>query len=115
MPDSPMVFDLAGLDRQTGGDRALRFEIVQMFLEDCPMRVGELRAAIERGDAFAIRTIAHTLKGAAGYLSAARVHAAARDLETIGREARLADAAAALERLATAVAELIPELRRIEP
>ena len=39
------VFDPEGFQRQTGGDADLRAEIVQMFLEDCPARVEEIRAA----------------------------------------------------------------------
>jgi HPt (histidine-containing phosphotransfer) domain-containing protein len=110
--DVRKVFDLAALDRQTGGDRTLGLEIVQMFLEDYAMRLAAIRAAVEQGDAKGMLTTAHTLKGAAAYLSAAFVVEAAARLETIGREGRLAEAAAALERLDAAVAQLIPELRK---
>ena len=106
------AFDLAALDRQTGGDRALGLEIVQMFLDDYAMRVAAIRAAVEQGDAKGILTTAHTLKGAAAYLSAVFVVEAASRLEKIGREERLAEAAAALDRLDGAVAQLIPELRK---
>jgi HPt (histidine-containing phosphotransfer) domain-containing protein len=112
MSDARKVFDLAALDRQTGGDRTLGLEIVQMFLEDHEMRLAAIRAAVERGDAQGVTTTAHTLKGAAAYLSAAFVVESASRLETIGREGRVADAAAELERLDGAVAQLIPELRK---
>ena len=108
--DAPAVFDLAVLDRQTSGDRELAIEIVQMFLEDYAMRLAAIHVAVEQGDARGLVTTAHTLKGSAGYLSAGRVAEAAGRLEAIGREGRLADAAAALEQLDGAVAQLIPEL-----
>ena len=110
--EARVVFDRVAFDRQTGGDRALGMEILQMFLEDCPARVAAIRAAVERGDSPGIRTAAHTLKGSAGYLWAMFVVDAAASLERIGREGRLGEAAAALEQLESAVAQLTPELQR---
>jgi HPt (histidine-containing phosphotransfer) domain-containing protein len=112
--DTRSVFDLAALDRQTSGDRELQLELVRMFLEDCPSHLAAIRAAVADGDGARIRSGAHTLKGAAAYLSAAFVADAAAHLETIGREGRLAEAVASLERLEAAVARLLPELRRAE-
>ena len=110
--DVRAVFDRVAFDRQTGGDRALAIEILRMFLEDCPSHVAAIRVAVERGDALGIRTAAHTLKGSAGYLTATFVVDAAARLEIIGQEERLAEAAAALEELDGAVAQVIPELER---
>jgi HPt (histidine-containing phosphotransfer) domain-containing protein len=94
----------------------LRHEIIGMFLEDCPVRVEAVRAAVERRDAPSLASAAHSLKGACGYLSAmaAREHAA--HLEQIGRAGRMeeAEVAAALARLDAAVAELLPALRKLQ-
>jgi len=115
--DGRVLFDGEAFGRQVGGDRALGIEILHMFLEDCPVRVAAIRAAVERGDAKEIQTTAHALKGAAGYLTAAFVVEAAARLERIGREGRVAEAAAALEELDAAVAQVVPELRKaaLEP
>jgi len=64
------VFDVAAFERQTGGDADFRHDIIGMFLEDCPVRVAAVRAAVERRDAAALVSAAHSLKGACGYLSA---------------------------------------------
>ncbi len=112
--DAPAVFDRAAFDRQTGGDAALGREIVQMFLEDGPKRVAEIRAALARGDAAMLVASAHALKGSAAYLSASAVRGHAADLERLGREARLGDAGAALERLDAALAALLPELTALD-
>jgi HPt (histidine-containing phosphotransfer) domain-containing protein len=112
MQDVPAVFDGAAFDRQTGGDRALALEILHLFLEECPLRVAAIRAAVQQGDAQGIRAASHRLKGSAGYLRAAFVVDAAARLELIGHEGRLAEAAAALEQLDDAVAQLVPELQR---
>ena len=107
----PPVFDRAAFARQTGGDASLCGEIIQMFLEDCPVRVEEIRAAIDAGDAAALTSAAHALKGSAAYLSAGVLRACAADLERAGRERRLDAAPALLLALDAAVAELLPELQ----
>ena len=111
--DARAIFDSAAFERQTGGDASLRAEIVQMFLEDCPVRVGEIRAAVVRGDAPALTSSAHALKGSAAYLSASIVRGCAADLERMGRERNLADAPAALEQLDVAVADLVAALKKV--
>ena len=107
------VFDPAAFELQTGGDADLRAEIIGMFLEDCPMRVEEIRAAVVAGDAPALVSSAHALKGSAAYLSASIVRGRAADLERLGREGNLADAPRVLEELDAAAAALLAELRRI--
>lgn len=105
------VFDRARFDLQTGGDRDLQREVVRMFLEDCDARVQAIRAAVGDCDAGRLRSTAHALKGAAAYLSAPAVVEGAADLEGMGRDGTLDEAAAALERLEAAATELIAELR----
>ena len=104
------VFDPGAFERQTGGDAGLRTEIIQMFLEDCPARVQDIRAAVDSGDAAALVSAAHALKGSAAYLSASIVRARAADLERAGRERNLDAARTLLPDLDAAVAQLLPEL-----
>ena len=111
--DARDIFDPAAFDRQMGGDAGLRAEIVQMFLEDCPQRVGEIRAAITAADARALTASAHALKGSAAYMSAAAVRDRAADLERLGRDGALAGASPALDQLESAVAALLPELHKL--
>ena len=111
--DARAIFDRAAFERQTGGDESLRTEIIQMFLEDCPVRVGEIRAAIVRGDAPALVSSAHALKGSAAYPSASIVRGCAADLERMARENNLAGAPATLEQLDAAVADLVAELKKV--
>ena len=111
--DARAIFDRAAFERQTGGDRSLWAEIIQMFLEDCPVRVGEIAAAVVRGNAPALVSSAHALKGSAAYLSASIVRGRAADLERMGREDNLAEAPAMLDELDAAVADLIAELKKV--
>ena len=112
--DPLAVLDVAALDRQTGGDVSLRDEIVRMFLEDCPLRVEAIAASIASADLAALTSSSHTLKGSAAYLKAATVRECAADLERCGREARIADAPAAFDRLRAAVGDLLPELQKLQ-
>jgi signal transduction histidine kinase/DNA-binding response OmpR family regulator len=108
------TFDLAGLERRTGGDQALLGEIVRLFLEDCPHRMAAIRDAVAKADATEIRAGAHGLKGAAGYVSGPKVVEAASQLERMAVENRVVDASAAHEELVTAVRELVTVLRGFE-
>jgi len=109
--DRRAVFDPAAFERQTGGDAELRSEIITMFLEDCPARVQEIRAAVDGNDAPALMSAAHALKGSAAYLSASVVRGRAADLERAGRDRNLDAARVLLADLDAAVAQLIVELR----
>ena len=111
--DVRAIFDSAAFARQTGGDASLRTEIIQMFLEDCPVRIGEIRAAVVSGDAQALVSSAHALKGSAAYLSASIVRACAADLERMGRERNLEGAPARLEQLDAAAADLAVALKKV--
>jgi two-component system sensor histidine kinase/response regulator len=107
------VFDPEAFERQTGGDADLRAEIIQMFLEDCPVRVEEIHAAVAGADATALVSSAHALKGSAAYLSASIVRGRAADLERLGRERRLAEAPAMLDQLDAAVTDLLALLHNL--
>ncbi len=79
------VFDAEAAVQAVGGDPELYREVAGVFLEDSPKRLTEARAALERGDAETLRRAAHTLKGAAGAVSAFRVQQAALQLENAAR------------------------------
>ena len=111
--DPIAILDVAALERQTGGDAGLRDEIVRMFLEDCPQRLDAIGDAIAAGDAAALESSAHTLKGSAGYLKAGTVRERSAELERCAREGTLADARHAFDRLREAVGELLPELQKL--
>ena len=113
--DPRAIFDAAAFERQTGGDADLRSEIIQMFLEDCPMRVAEIHAAIDAGNAAALVSSAHALKGSAAYLSASIVRARAADLERLGREGNMTDAVATIGRLDGANGINKDEISLVEP
>jgi HPt (histidine-containing phosphotransfer) domain-containing protein len=80
-------------------DRELLEELIAVFLEDAPIRLSAIRAAIQAGDGPNLREAAHTLKGSAAALGAFGARALAQELEDLGKDNALADAPAAAYRL----------------
>jgi len=111
---APSFFDLADLERSMDGDQTLLREIVKIFLDDCPLQMAAIKAAVDARDAVQIRTTAHALKGSAGYLRATQVFEAARKLEVIGREGVLATADTLHQHLVAELTRLVEELRKIQ-
>jgi HPt (histidine-containing phosphotransfer) domain-containing protein len=102
------------LMRRLGGDVQLFADVTRLFLEDCPVRLAAIGAAVELGDAEQIRATAHALKGAAGNISATRLFEATGALERIGAENRLPAARAAWRRLEAEAATVMQMLREFE-
>jgi CheY-like chemotaxis protein len=93
------------LDR-VGGDPRLLRELCQIFLQESPKLLERLKGALAEGDTEAFTRAAHILKGEVSYLSADGVFHAARQLEMMGKEKNLSDAAALLARLEKELSEL---------
>jgi two-component system, sensor histidine kinase and response regulator len=74
---------------RVGGDHELLAEISRLFVEDAPVHLQRIRAAIDARDAGALRSAAHALKGAAGLFDANQVVEHAHILEEMGRSAAL--------------------------
>jgi HPt (histidine-containing phosphotransfer) domain-containing protein len=81
MPPPSDIFDRHALLYRLFGDVELMDEVIRTFLHDLPTRLVSIKAAIDAGNAEALRAAAHTLKGAAGNVSATRVSEAARVIE----------------------------------
>jgi HPt (histidine-containing phosphotransfer) domain-containing protein len=93
------VFDVADVLQRLGGDEQLLVRVIDLFLEDCPVRLTAIREAVDARSPERIRTEAHALRGSAANLSTPGLVEAARSLEQIGAEGRLEAAEAAWERL----------------
>ncbi len=112
-PATP-VFDREGVMARLEGDEQLFNEVIQLFLEDCPTHLAAIKAAIDSDDADALRTSAHTLKGAAGNMSAKRLFDAALTLERLGAARRMDAARAAWRTLSAEAVQVMDALRRDE-
>jgi HPt (histidine-containing phosphotransfer) domain-containing protein len=93
------------------GDFAIFDELCDLFLEDAPKRIEQLRRAIETEDARGVQAAAHAFKGAAGVFEADDVVAAARQLEHQAGAGDLRDAASRFANLEKLSAVLIETIR----
>jgi two-component system, sensor histidine kinase and response regulator len=89
---APFVWHRVEALERLGGDEALLRELCQIFLEESPKLLRNLRKAIEEGDASSVMRSAHSLKSEVGYLGAAEASQAAQQLEDMGAENKLAAA-----------------------
>jgi two-component system sensor histidine kinase/response regulator len=114
-PSEVRAFDRAALLERVGGDELLVDEILQIFVEDCPVRLRDVDDAFSAGNAEGLASAAHAIKGAALNLSAHRVAGAAEALESAGRAGRLEDAATLVALLHREVADLVAHVASAAP
>ena len=100
---------LEGVD----GNRRLLRELVKLFLADYPLHLAQIKDALRDGDAEALATAAHTLKGAIGNFAAKKAVAAAQLMEVLARDGELRAASQAYSGLESELAPLVEELKRI--
>lgn len=95
---------------QDEGQPDLVTELIDVFLEDLPGRLAAVRAAVDLGDAQAIRSAAHALKGSAASIGAARLAGVCARLEALGRAGEAARAPGLVAPIERAAAEVTPLL-----
>ncbi|MDQ3622424.1 MAG: response regulator, partial [Verrucomicrobiota bacterium] len=88
-------------------------ELASLFLEESSKLMPEIREAVARGDAQAVRNGTHALRGAAALFGAEVACAAAKRLETMGREGDLTSAHEAYAVLEKEIDFLKPGIARL--
>ncbi len=74
---------------QQAGEPDLLSELVELFLEDVPLRLTALREATAQGDSSSVAKIAHALKGSCANMGARRVVNLCTGLEKVGKSGDL--------------------------
>jgi len=83
-------------------DRELLSEMLALFMDELPSRLGAISDAIQSGDPEALAAAAHALKGSAAAVAAEALSARCAELERMGRfnsVSRAAEVAASLDHL----------------
>ncbi len=106
------LLDLDAARARINNDEAMFRKILELFLMGYEQPLLRCRSAVKDGDAPALATAAHQLKGMAGNIGANTLRAAATQLERLGREAHRESFADGLEAVELALAEVLPELDR---
>jgi CheY-like chemotaxis protein len=105
-----ITWDVARTLSGLGGDEKLLSEVVSIFLNGIPHHLASLQQAITEGDAKTVEEIAHTLRGELGYLEIAEISRQARELEEMGRNANLRDAASLYEVLSSGIEQVVTSM-----
>ncbi len=103
---TPSVIDLDGLRENTDDDDALVAELLDLFRNDAPRYLDQIRTAVSKQEGGDMQRAAHALKGAAKAIYAGAVAEAAAALEQAGRAGLLHDADAMADHLAVQLALL---------
>jgi HPt (histidine-containing phosphotransfer) domain-containing protein len=101
------------LRRTIGGNEKLIHSLAKTFLADAPKTLALIRNAIAKKDHAKLTSASHLLKGSIAIFGAPKAVAAARNLETLGRERNLAGAESALHALESEFTILQQELQVI--
>ncbi len=108
------IVDVDLLLAHVDGDRELVQELIQVFLDDCPRMIQDVRDAVVQTDADKLRSAAHTLKGAACNFGAEPVVESAQKLENLGKDRTLDRAAESLDSLERSLAQLVSALEHLQ-
>ena len=99
-PEAAMpVFDRAELLERLGGREEMLGRFIGMFTRNVAGYMEALVSAAERNDGEQLRIQAHTIKGAAGNISASRMRETAAAMEAHAREGRFDDATGLIPQL----------------
>ncbi len=102
MPTDPTILDPAALERlEEWGGPGLSKEIVQLFLEHGPVRMDQIRGALDGEDLEAPERGAHSLKSSAANVGAQHVQRVASEVEAAASNGDL-----------QGVRDLIPDLEQ---
>jgi two-component system, sensor histidine kinase and response regulator len=106
------LLDLATFARRVGGEVDLIRELLEAFRGTIETKRSALNLACDNVDAEAVRSAAHSVAGAAANISAARLEAHARAMESACVHRTVGEACAIRERVNSTIDETVGEIAR---
>jgi HPt (histidine-containing phosphotransfer) domain-containing protein len=98
--------------REAGAEEAVD-GILDMFAQNAPERIADLRTAVTAGDAPAIATAAHAFKSPSGAIGALRLAGFLQEIELAARDGALDDVRTAFERAEQETEAVLAHLRTV--
>jgi CheY-like chemotaxis protein len=94
-----------------GGDSKLASQMIRAFLRDTPKRLAGIREGLKRKDSEAVASLAHSIKGSAGFFGAHTARDQAQELQELAHRADFQGAERILLLLEREIAKLLANLR----
>jgi HPt (histidine-containing phosphotransfer) domain-containing protein len=86
-PFSSLVdLDWDQLNQLSEGNSEFELEILQMFAEDLPAYIKEIKNAVVSQDLITLKRVSHQIKGSSSNVGAKKIESLATNLETVGSE-----------------------------
>ena len=101
MSSDNFPFTMATILEQCGGSKSVAVMVLEEFINQAPMDVGEMETCLASGDLLTASKAAHRLKGTAGVLGAMRLHPLCADMELTSKGGDAAKAAEIFVQLKT--------------
>jgi signal transduction histidine kinase/DNA-binding NarL/FixJ family response regulator len=97
--ETPQHYDLTSIRELFGHDREKVGRLIEAYIDTTTQNIADLEKAIKDNDIKTAHRMAHTVKGASSQIAAEGMRSMAMDLELIGKEGRLQEAAPKLAAL----------------
>ena len=81
------------------GDDSFLRELIQIYLEDSPLRIAEIELSLEQADSLRLTRAAHRLKGSSSNFGALQLRAVSEKIEHFGRDGLLGEVSAQMPEL----------------
>ena len=84
-----VIYDHQELLKRVGGDEDLSRELLEMFLEEFPHKLEEIKKALKEEEAPMVARVAHTIKGSSANIGANTIREAALEMEIASKDLNL--------------------------
>ncbi|HOW35723.1 MAG TPA: Hpt domain-containing protein [Candidatus Omnitrophota bacterium] len=108
------VIDLKEVLERVQDDRELLIELLEIFTDDCPLKLKAIREAAAKKDFVALKDVAHSMKGASGNISAKPTYAAFLEIEQMAKDGNLGDIERPLKEIEGQLEQLKAYARKLE-
>jgi CheY-like chemotaxis protein/HPt (histidine-containing phosphotransfer) domain-containing protein len=115
MPPREAALDEAAILDRVGGNREVLQQLIGVFYQDCNNYMDQLKAAIKRGNAQEVRSLAHTIKGMVSFFGVKSATNAAVKVEQAGIREELSAANQLFGALARELSQFEACLSRYAP
>ncbi|NOY68506.1 MAG: Hpt domain-containing protein [Deltaproteobacteria bacterium] len=106
MADTDQIIDMPDFMERVEDDMELAGDLAELFLSDTFPKLDELKNHISQNNPVGVRSVSHSIKGAAANLSALQVCKFSHSLEDMGTSGELTGAQQTLDRLVSAMGDL---------